>query len=91
MAADEAVGELTAALGESMSLRDVYEVQGDLSKRSSKSKLEVLIGGFVGDWRSLLDVIADMELCRRRVDVTAVAAAESPIVGGENAVWKEQK
>jgi hypothetical protein len=87
MAADEAVGELTAALGESMSLRDVYEVQGDLSKRSSKSKLEVLIG----DWRSLLDVIADMELCRRRVDVTAVAAAESPIVGGENAVWKEQK
>jgi hypothetical protein len=62
-------------------------VQGDLSKRSSKSKLEVLIG----DWRSLLDVIADMELCRRRVDVTAVAAAESPIVGGENAVWKEQK
>jgi hypothetical protein len=87
MLADEAVGELTAALGESKSLRDVYEVHGDLSKRSSKSKLEVLIG----DWRSLLDVIADMELCRRIVDVTAVAAAESPIVGGENAVWKEQK
>jgi hypothetical protein len=61
-------------------------VQGDLSKRSSKSKLEVLIG----DWRSLLDVIADMELCRRIVDVTAVAA-ESAIVGGENAVWKEEK
>jgi hypothetical protein len=49
MLADEAVGELTAALGESKSLRDVYEVQGDLSKRSSKSTLEVLIGGFLCD------------------------------------------
>jgi hypothetical protein len=49
MLADEAVGELTAALGESKSLRDVYEVHGDLSKRSSKSTLEVLIGGFLGD------------------------------------------
>lgn len=40
-----------------MSLSDVYEVkeEGDLSRRSSKSKLDVRIGGFVG-------VIADMEL-----------------------------
>lgn len=48
-----------------MSLSDVYEVKGDLSKNSSKSKLEVRMGGFVAGGGSLLGVTADMELWRR--------------------------
>jgi len=70
-----------------MSLSDVYEVkgEGDLRRRSSKSKLDVRIGGFVG-------VIADMELWRRRGDVmAAVAVVESAMFyGGEkHVIWKE--
>lgn len=62
-----------------MSLSDVYEVkeEGDLRRRSSKSKLDVRIGGFVG-------VIADMELWRRRGDLTAaVAVVESAMFYGD--------
>jgi hypothetical protein len=44
--ADKAVGELTTALGESISLRVVYELNRDLSKAISKSMLEVHIGVF---------------------------------------------
>ncbi|GAU17478.1 hypothetical protein TSUD_340210 [Trifolium subterraneum] len=81
MAAKEAVGELTATLGESKSLRDVYEVTGDdLSKRSSKSKLEERIGGFDDDGRSLLGVMTDRELWRRMVAAAAVVTAESHMV-----------
>lgn len=72
-----------------MSLSDVYEVkeEGDLSRRSSKSKLDVRIGGFVG-------VIADMELWRRRGELTAAAAVvESAMFNGgieKHVIWRTE-